>query len=438
MELMVESGPDAGKVFQVGQTMLVAGRQIGVDILLNDDQISRRHASFEEVNNILYLNDLGSANGTRLNGRAITANQPLTLAPGDRVKIGRTTLVVQTDQKDEPTLTELAGAFPANTPYAAPAPPAYYNDPPDQYQNEPPAGYYQSPNQGYNASGPDQAYPAQEQAYPGPEQAYPQEQAYQAPGPYAPPVPAPPAMYYPNIPAPVAPVKKSSSAPIIIGIVGILIVAAIAIGAILVISGGTKTATPTSQSQVTTPGGTQGPIVPTAQPLIGPSGSNALPPPPPENVAVVTPTPGSSAAGVTQGLGIAVKFPTDWKTTVDEGQNVIESDGPDSVTFSLVYRRSGLTGTPVDRLTAYLKSSEPNIPNFTLTRPVQAVSSDNSIADAYVTYTDKDGKLLQREYIVATANKAGDTYFIHFSTEDASFDKQISTFNSILQSIVIN
>ncbi len=428
MELMVESGPDAGKVFQVGQTMLVVGRQVGVDILLNDDQISRRHASFEEVNNVLYLNDLGSANGSRLNGRTVTANQPLILSPGDRVQIGRTTLVVQSAH-DEPTLTGLAGAFPSNNPYVSPAQPANASNAPnpyqpDQYQNQPPAGNY--PNPSYNAPGPNQAYPGTDQSYSGP-------------GAYAPPVPPAPIPYYPNIQVPVTPAhKKSSSGPIIAGIAGILIVAALALGAILLVSGIIpSTNNPTPQAQVTSTPETPGPIVPVMQMLVGPSGSNALPPPPPETTAGVTPTPGPGGPG-TQGLGVAVTFPTGWKTTVDESQNLIESDAPDGITFSLVYRRSGLTGTPAERLTNYLKATEPNITNYTLTRPVQAASSDNSIADAYVTYTDKDGKLLQRDYIVATANKTGDTYFIHFSTVDASFDSQISTFNSILKSIVIN
>ena len=414
MELVVESGPDAGKTFQVGQTMLVAGRQLGVDILLNDDQISRRHASFEEVNDVLYLNDLGSANGTRLNGRPIAANQPLALSAGDRVQIGRTTLLVQSGPgaKEEPTITELAGAFPANAPYNAPAQPSYSAaNTPDQYQGEPPPAYYQAP--GYNAPAP--VYP----------------------GPYSQPAPAPQPAYYQQI-QPAAPVKKSSG-PVIAGIIGILVVAAIAIGAIIFISGNNNpTGTPTAQAQTTPTPETPGPIVPTMQPLVGPSGSNALPPAPPEASAAVTPTPGASAAGVTKGLGVSVKYPADWKTSVDEGQNVIESDAPDRLTFSLIYRRSSYTGTPVQRLTAYLDNISANTPNYNLIRAVQATSSNNTIADAYITFTDKDGKLVQRDYIVATANKAGDTYFIHFATEDASFDKQISTFNSILQSIVIS
>jgi predicted component of type VI protein secretion system len=420
---MVESGPDKGKTFEIGPAMLVAGRQVGVDILLNDDQISRRHASFEEVNNVLFLNDLGSANGTRLNGRTISANQPVSLTPGDRIQIGRTTLLVQGGQAgSDPFRTEVAGSIPPAPPIITPAnpAPAYSNSPASIYPNEPQGGYYQQPNNGYNN-------PAQPPAYnnnPNPYNAQPQ-QAY----------------YQPQPPAPVAP-KKGSAAPIIIGVLAIVVVAAVAIGAILFISKGSPTTTPTVQGSTTgTPSATQGPDQPIKQAMVGPSGSNGLPPAPPDpNAATPTPNPTTNpgAAGSTTALGISVKYPTDWKTTVDESKSVIESDAPDGVTFSLIYRRSGLSGTAVDRLSAYLQDIEPNITNFTLTQEPKFTSSDNTIADAYVTFTDKDGKLLQRDYILATNNKAGDTYFIHFSTEDASFDSQISTFNSILQSIVIN
>jgi hypothetical protein len=225
-------------------------------------------------------------------------------------------------------------------------------------------------------------------------------------------------------------------------VLAIVVVAAVAIGAIFLVSKGTTTATPTVQGSTTgTPSATQGPDQPIKQAMVGPSGSNGLPPAPPDpNAATPTPNPTTNpgAAGSTTALGISVKYPTDWKTSVDESKSVIESDAPDGVTFSLIYRRSGLSGSAVDRLTAYLQNIEPNITNFTLTQDPKFTSSDNTIADAYVTFTDKDGKLLQRDYILATNNKAGDTYFIHFSTEDASFDSQISTFNSILQSIVIN
>jgi hypothetical protein len=427
MELVVESGPDAGKVFQIGQTMLVAGRQIGTDIQLNDDQISRRHASFEEVNNILLLNDLGSANGTRLNGRLIDANRPLSLSPGDRVQIGRTTLLVKEAPgvKEEPTLTggertitEFAGAFPANPPYASPVNADRAHNLADQFHPEPPAPapYYQNP--GYIA--PDS----------------PQPPSFPPNGPYVQPPPpsqAPP--YYRNGPVMQPPVsKKSSQGPVLAGIAGILIVAIAAIGAILLISSANK---PGPTPPATTGAETPVAIIPAMQAIAGPSGSNALPPPPPEATAGATPTPNAGGAG-TQALGLSIVFPKDWETTVDEGQNTIESDGPDGVTSILVHRISGLKGTPTERLTLYLNSIQENIDSFKLIRPVQSTSSDNTIANAYITYAQKDGKLVLRDYIVATANTAGDTYFVHCVTDDSAFESQINTFNSTLKSIVIN
>jgi hypothetical protein len=234
---------------------------------------------------------------------------------------------------------------------------------------------------------------------------------------------------------PVGPVrKKSSQGPVLAGIAGILIVAIAAIGAILLISSANK---PGPNAPATTGAETPVAIVPAMQSIVGPSGSNALPPPPPEATTGSTPTPNASGAG-TQALGLSIVFPKDWETTVDEGQNTIESDAPDGVTSILVHRISGLKGSPTERLTLYLNSIQENIDSFKLTRPVQSTSSDNTIADAYITYAQKDGKLVLRDYIVATANTAGDTYFIHCVTDDSAFESQINTFNSTLKSIVIN
>lgn len=451
MELMVESGPDKGKIFEVGPAMLVAGRQAGVDILLNDDQISRRHASFQEVNNALFLNDLGSANGTRLNGRAVSANQPISLAPGDRVQIGRTTLLVQgiqpgadpfkTQVGGDPFKTEVAGSFPPRPQIEPVNPnpaPAYSNSPAGAYPNEAPGGYYQNQNPGnaYNNSAP------------------PPPQPYNN-GPYAAPIPQP--NYYQRPPQPpVAPPKKGNAAPIIIGVLAIVIIAAVAIGAIFFLSNN-KAASPTSQAATNgtpiassgspgaggnpTPGGSQGPDQPIKQSAPGPSGSNGLPPAPPEpSAATPTPNPTTKAGttGGTQALGISITYPKDWKTSVDTGKSIIESDGPDGITYSLVIRRSGLSGTPLERLTAYLQDVEPNVPNFNLTQEPKFTSSDNTVAEAYVTFTDKDGKVQLRDYILAANNKAGDTYFIHFASDAKSFDSQVSIFNTILQSITIS
>src|SRR5438067_7155964 len=91
--LRVESGPRAGQTFAVGGSGTTIGRQEGNDIVIDDARLSRQHARLELRDGILVVADLGSANGTRVNGRAVTGSQPL--RPGDVLQMGQSTLRVE-------------------------------------------------------------------------------------------------------------------------------------------------------------------------------------------------------------------------------------------------------------------------------------------------------------------------------------------------------
>ncbi|HEX2912935.1 MAG TPA: FHA domain-containing protein [Chloroflexia bacterium] len=403
MELVVQSGPDAGKVFQVGQIPLVAGRQPGVDIVLNDWQVSRRHASFELVNGALLVNDLGSANGTLVNGQRLLPNQPRPLSPNDRIQLGSTILVVAFQPAiPGPVVTPgTPGLFqPANNYAQPPAPPVY---PAPGYQ--PLAGGFQVP-QGV--------------------------------------APAP-------IPAVAASggAKRGGNRLLVGGVIGILVVAAVAIGVILLV-GGKNSSSDSAAIFMPAPGSQASPTaaasLPTVTIVTGVSGSNALPPAPP----VATPTPDATpvavatpgGSGVENGkpvnaLGLTVTFPADWKTAVDEGKNILESSAPDGVTYSQVRRLSGLKGNATDRLNLFLKSIDQSVPDLKVLRTVKANNASNTVAETYITYTDRQDQLLHRDYLLAANGSGGDTYFIRFSTDDTLFDQQVKTFNSILSTIEI-
>jgi hypothetical protein len=77
----------AGRTMEVRRT-LVVGRGEAADLLLDDGFTSERHARFENVDGFLSVEDLGSTNGTFVNGERIDARTPLT--PGDAVRIGGT------------------------------------------------------------------------------------------------------------------------------------------------------------------------------------------------------------------------------------------------------------------------------------------------------------------------------------------------------------
>jgi pSer/pThr/pTyr-binding forkhead associated (FHA) protein len=56
--------------------------------------VSRKHAAFQIINGALTINDLGSANGTYLNGAALKMRQPEVISHDDVLKIGQVTVVV--------------------------------------------------------------------------------------------------------------------------------------------------------------------------------------------------------------------------------------------------------------------------------------------------------------------------------------------------------
>lgn len=69
---------------------LVVGRSPGSDIVINADYVSGRHARFALFSEALVVEDMGSTNGTLVNGQRIAA--PTTLEPGALVSIGDVTL----------------------------------------------------------------------------------------------------------------------------------------------------------------------------------------------------------------------------------------------------------------------------------------------------------------------------------------------------------
>lgn len=63
------------------------GRGAAAGIRLGDPEISRNHCQIEELNGLLLIRDLGSTNGTFVNGHPVTKT---TLFPGDQVSLGQT------------------------------------------------------------------------------------------------------------------------------------------------------------------------------------------------------------------------------------------------------------------------------------------------------------------------------------------------------------
>ena len=84
--LTVEGGPQAGFTYVLGPGNTIAGRSGDSGIFLPDVTVSREHARFQVDANGLSMTDLGSTNGTYVNGRRHEAGR---LSEGDELLIGK-------------------------------------------------------------------------------------------------------------------------------------------------------------------------------------------------------------------------------------------------------------------------------------------------------------------------------------------------------------
>jgi hypothetical protein len=72
---------------------VVIGRSPGADIVIGAEYVSSRHARFVLIGSNLFIEDLGSLNGTAVNGSYI--NEATALRAGDKVTIGDVTMRVR-------------------------------------------------------------------------------------------------------------------------------------------------------------------------------------------------------------------------------------------------------------------------------------------------------------------------------------------------------
>ncbi len=88
--LVVLAGPASGELFPLdGEQVL--GRSEAATVRILDGQISRRHARIAERGGSLWIEDMGSTNGTFVNDEPVFAPRPL--RDGDRVRLGTTTIL---------------------------------------------------------------------------------------------------------------------------------------------------------------------------------------------------------------------------------------------------------------------------------------------------------------------------------------------------------
>jgi hypothetical protein len=101
--VVVTAGPEAGRRVELGQEVAI-GRQ-DADLVVEDPEVSRRHAVLRRSGGSVVVEDLDSTNGTFVNGERIRG--PIKVGPGDQVRVGRTTLEIDPDQRAADTIVSL-------------------------------------------------------------------------------------------------------------------------------------------------------------------------------------------------------------------------------------------------------------------------------------------------------------------------------------------
>ena len=114
-QLMVNGGPDAGSRYPLSGAVLTIGRSGECDVIIEDSSISRRHAQIVRQEDGFYAQDLGSRNGSALNGQRLIA--PRRLADGDTLTLGAIPLryrsAVPPEERERPETAALPPAPPA-------------------------------------------------------------------------------------------------------------------------------------------------------------------------------------------------------------------------------------------------------------------------------------------------------------------------------------
>jgi tetratricopeptide (TPR) repeat protein len=88
-KLVVRAGPDLGKSFTLSKDLTLVGRGLDADIVINDASASRKHFNIVRTLSGWKLVDLGSGNGTKLDGVKVSE---VALKHGMRIDLGATTL----------------------------------------------------------------------------------------------------------------------------------------------------------------------------------------------------------------------------------------------------------------------------------------------------------------------------------------------------------
>lgn len=154
LQLVMRTGPNPGEVFSLTKNEIYIGRDANNDIVVSDHEVSRKHARLVMQAGGYVLEDLGSTNGTYVNGQRLMG--PHVLRSGETVMLGENvSLVLEAVYDADATILSQPTPAPSYDP--APPPQQTYIPPsqqpaevplqPAQVTPTPDAPYYEPPQE---------------------------------------------------------------------------------------------------------------------------------------------------------------------------------------------------------------------------------------------------------------------------------------------------
>jgi len=99
--------PESKKAIHSVRLPLLVGRGREAKFRIRQERVSRRHCEFSVDEGVVYVRDLGSTNGTRLEGRPVPLDPPTRVPPGALIHVGSLGFLVQYDGLAETPTVEL-------------------------------------------------------------------------------------------------------------------------------------------------------------------------------------------------------------------------------------------------------------------------------------------------------------------------------------------
>lgn len=138
-QFVMRSGPTPGATFSLDGDQLLIGRDSSSGVAINDAEVSRKHARLTFQGGKFVIEDLGSTNGTFVNGQRLVS--PVVLKSGDVVSLGEQIVLMYEALSSDPGETVISArkGVPRPAPIPAPSPAPAPVPVQQQYYAAPPA-----------------------------------------------------------------------------------------------------------------------------------------------------------------------------------------------------------------------------------------------------------------------------------------------------------